>query len=82
MDIASLRDFFMWCSIINGGLYLKCLVVYSIPPCRGWCQRVTARLFGLHPDTVAPILFGLMVLYEILIWVFVLVPWIVLIIMS
>jgi hypothetical protein len=80
MDMALLKEFFMWCTVINLGLFAwtAIMCIYA----KGLMHRVHGKMFGLSPDTINTILYGFLGFYKIVFIVFCLVPWIALTIMS
>jgi hypothetical protein len=80
MDMAILKEFFMWCTIINLGLFIWMAVMCMT--CKGFIQRVHGKMFGLSPEIINSMLYGFLGLYKIVFIVFVLVPWIALTVMT
>lgn len=80
MNIALLKEFFMWCTIINLGLLIWS--AFMCMACKGFIQRVHGKMFGLSPEAINSVIYGFLGLYKIVFIVFVLVPWIALSIMS
>ncbi len=79
MNMALLKDFFMWCTIINLGIFMWSAVMCMAA--KGFIYRVHGKMFGLSQDTVNAMLYGFLGFYKIVFIVFVLVPWIALTIM-
>ena len=75
-----LLNFFMWGTILNFGVLLFSFTVYTCG--RSWVQRIHAKLYGLTPEQVGPIIYRIFALYKILTVIFFLVPWIALRIIS
>ncbi|MBC8202350.1 MAG: hypothetical protein H8E91_00815 [Planctomycetes bacterium] len=75
-----LLNFFMWGTILNFGVLLFSFTVYTCG--RNWAQRIHAKLYGLTPEQVGPIIYRIFVLYKILTVIFFLIPWIALRIIS
>ena len=80
MTLAQLREFFMWCSIINGALLLLSLVVFVAG--REWAYRMHCRFFPMSKDAFVLVLYCGTGLLKILFLVFNLVPWIALLILG
>ena len=80
MNIEFLLNFFMWGTILNFGVLLFSFTVYTCG--RSWVQRIHAKLYGLTPEQVGPIIYRIFALYKILTVIFFLVPWIALRIIS
>jgi hypothetical protein len=49
---------------------------------RGFIHRVHGKMFGLKPEQIDQILYGLLAFYKIMFITFILVPWIALVIMT
>ncbi|MHC4737821.1 MAG: DUF6868 family protein [Planctomycetota bacterium] len=80
MDIAIVRTFFMWCTIINAGLLgLSCLVCAFLSD---WSYRMNNRMFSISRETFNVAFCCFIGLYKIFIIVFNLVPWIALLIIG
>ncbi|HOD83354.1 MAG: hypothetical protein BWX88_02903 [Planctomycetes bacterium ADurb.Bin126] len=80
MTLAQLRDFFMWCTIINGGLLLLTLLVFVAG--RDWAYRMHSRFFPMSKDAFVLVLYCGVGFLKILFLVFNLVPWIALLIVG
>jgi hypothetical protein len=80
MTIDTLREFFMWCTVINLGLFAWTAIMCAT--CRGFIVRVHGKMFGLSEATINSMLYGFLAAYKIVFIVFVLVPWIALSIMA
>jgi len=50
MDIDKLQDFFLWCMIINVGIYL--LVVVALTSMRDFYVKILKKSFGLDEETI------------------------------
>jgi len=79
MNMELLKEFFMWCTIINLGIFMWSAVMCMAA--KGFIYRVHGKMFGLSQDTVNAMLYGFLGFYKIVFIVFVLVPWIALTIM-
>lgn len=80
MNMAILKEFFMWCTIINLGLFTWSAIMCMA--CKGFIQRVHGKMFDLPPETINSMLYGFLGFYKIVFIVFVLAPWIALEIIS
>ena len=80
MTIEQLTDFFMWCTIIGGGLLvvssLLCMALKDV------IAKMHSKMFGMAPETVKPIVYGYIGLFKILWLVFAVIPWIALLIVD
>lgn len=80
MNIAVLKDFFMWMTIINLGLFIWTAVMCIFA--KDFIVRVHGKMFGLSPEKIKGTLYGFLGAYKIVFIVFVFVPWIALIIIA
>ena len=80
MDIATLKEFFMWMTMINFGLFMFSAIMCML--CKGFIQRVHGKMFGLAPETINAFLYGFLGVYKMVFMIFVLIPWIALTIMT
>ena len=74
MNVVLLKEFFMWCMVINLGLFIWTAVMCLTA--RNFILRVHGKMFGLSEDTINAMLYGFLGFYKIVFIVFVLVPWI------
>ncbi len=75
MTIETLRNALLWCGIINYGmLVLWALLVLLVP----WVTRWHAGWFRLSVEQLNAMQYSLIVLYKLLIFLFFLVPYVVL----
>ena len=73
MNVETLRDALLWCGIINGAMLLLWAALLLLAP--GYFRWV-ARLFRLSAEQFDAIQYGLIVLYELGIILFNIVPYI------
>ena len=80
MDIQTLTEFFMWCTILNGGL-----LVYWV----AWCffapnfvYRMQTKWFPIPRETYDVVIYGFLGLFKIVFIVFCAVPYLTLVIMG
>jgi hypothetical protein len=80
MDINSITAFFMWCTILNVAL----LVLSSlICVCAGdWVYRIHSKWFSISRETFNVVIYSFIALYKILVIVFILIPYIALLIVG
>jgi hypothetical protein len=76
MTVEMLRAFFGWCTLLNWGLMLFSLLM--ILAFRGWVFRIHARMFGVAVEDVRKSLYLVMSLYKVAIFLFCVVPYLVL----
>ena len=79
MDLVTLKELFMWMTVINFGLFTWSAIMCIL--CKGFIQRIHGKMFGLAPETINAFLYGFLGFYKMVFMVFVLVPWIALTIM-
>ena len=80
MDVQMLREFFMWCTIINGAM----LTVSSLL-CMGagdWVYGMQSRWFAVSREAFNVIVYGFIGLYKIFFLTFNLIPWVALLIVG
>ena len=80
MDIQTLISFFMWCSILNGGLLTLWTLAFMAVP--DWVYQLQHRWFPIPRETFNTLFYGFLGLFKILFLFFNLVPYLVLIIMA
>jgi len=80
MDIQTLTAFFMWCTILNFAL----LVLSSlICVCAGdWVYRIHSKWFSISRETFNVVIYSFIALYKLLVFVFILIPYIALLIVA
>lgn len=80
MNILVLKEFFMWMTIINLGLYMWSAIMCML--LKDLIVRFHGKLFGLSPEAIKASLYGFLGVYKIVFIVFVFVPWLALVIIS
>jgi hypothetical protein len=78
--MALLKEFFMWCTVLNLGLYIFTAIMSL--GARGFIHRIHGRMFDLNENTINTMLYGFLAFYKIIFFVFCLFPWIALVIMA
>ena len=80
MDITIVRAFFMWCTIINGGLLILSFLVCA---CAGnWVHRMQSKWFPISREAFNVAIYSFIGLYKMFILGFNLVPYVVLVIVG
>ena len=80
MDIDSIRAFFMWCTILNFALLLLSSLICV---CAGdWAFQIHNKLFSISRETFNVAIYSYIGLYKILIIVFIIIPYIALLIIG
>ena len=80
MDIQTLTTFFMWCSIINIGLLFFLAMIYLLVP--DLVYRLQSKFIPISRETFDVVFYSFMGFYKALVLVFVVIPWIALLIMA
>ena len=80
MDIQTLTRFFMWCTIINGGLLLFWIVMFRFAP--NLVYRTQKKWFPGHRETFDVVMYSFLGLFKIVFLVFVAVPYVALLIVG
>jgi hypothetical protein len=76
MSIEVMRDFFLWCTVINYGLLLWWFLFFAFA--HDWIQRIHGRWFRLSREQFDAVHYAGMAVFKIGIILFNLVPFIVL----
>ena len=76
MDIELLTNFFMWCSIVNISLLVLSFLLWLVASDRIYALHGT--WFPMPRQTLNVIFYCLLGLYKIIVFVFNIVPWVVL----
>ena len=80
MDIDTVRAFFMWCTIINGGLLILSSLICA---CAGdWVHRRHSKWFPMSREAFNVAIYSFIGLYKIFVLVFNLVPYVALLIVG
>ena len=80
MDILTLREFFMWCTIINGGLLFFWTTMCAFAP--DLVYRTQRMWFPLSKDVFTVVIYSFLGFFKIFFTVFNLVPYIALLIVG
>ena len=80
MDVQAVTNFFMWCTIINGGIYLLWVGFVIFTP--DFIYRVQSRWFPVSRESFDVMIYGFMGLYKLFFIMFNLVPWLALLIIG
>ena len=74
MSIETIREFFMWCTILNVALLLLSSLICV---CAGdWAYRIHSKLFSISRETFNVAIYSFLGLYKIFVFVFSLIPFI------
>lgn len=80
MDIQTLTSFFMWCSIINGGLFLFWALTHLIAP--NLVYNAQKKFFPMSKETFTVVFYSFIGLFKIIFLIFNLVPYLALLIIG
>ena len=80
MDIQTLESFFMWCTIINGGIYLVWVIFFMFAP--DLVYRIQSYWFPIPRETYNVIIYSFFGLFKIFFILFNIVPYIALLIIG
>lgn len=80
MDIQTLTSFFMWCTIINGGLLLFSTLVMVIMP--DFVYKVQSLWFPIPRQTFDVVIYSFLGLFKVLFIVFNIAPYAALLIIA
>jgi len=78
MDISTLTNFFMWCVIINGGMYV--LSVLACITMSDFMFSLHGKWFNIKREFFNMVLYSYIALYKILLIIFCVVPYIALLV--
>ena len=73
MDVQTLTRFFMWCIIINGGLYVFWAITWILAP--DLVYRTQSRWFPISRETFNLVYYAFLGLFKIVFLVFNVVPY-------
>jgi len=80
MGIDTLTTFFMWCTIINGGLYISCVALVMSSPDFGY--RIHKKFFSISRETFDMVVYAILGFFKIIFLAFNLVPYVALLIIG
>lgn len=78
MDLQILESFFMWCTIINGGIYVIWLIFFMFAP--DFVYRVQNAWFPIPRETYNVVIYSFFGLFKIFFIFFNVVPYVALLI--
>jgi hypothetical protein len=76
MDIEILTAFFMWCSIINIGLLFVSFLLWMVAS--DWIYALQSKWFPMPRQTLNVVFYCWFGFYKIIVYMFNIVPWVVL----
>ena len=80
MDIETLTAFFMWCTIINGAMFVVSAAVCILA--RDFVYRVHSKWFSVPRETINVAIYSFIGLFKIVFIVFNVVPYVALLIVG
>jgi hypothetical protein len=80
MDIHTIRSFFLWCTIMNGGLLIISFLMCACA--RDLIHRIHSTWFPLPKETFTAVIYSLLGVYKIAVIAFNLVPYLALVIIG
>ncbi len=80
MDMQVLTDFFMWCSIINGSIFLIWIIVYGLAP--NLVYKIQGLWFLGSRETFNTLMYALLGLFKLFFLIFNLTPYLALLLMT
>ena len=80
MDIQTLTTFFMWCTIINGALFVLSATICMLAP--GFVYSMQSKLFPLPRETYDLAMYSFLGLFKVLFLIFNVTPFVALLIIS
>jgi len=80
MDIQTLTAFFMWCTIIDLGLFAWAAIWFLLAP--DLTYRIQTKFFAIPRDTFTVIIYTFLGVFKIFILVFNVVPYVALLIVA
>ena len=80
MNIYTLTRFFMWCTILNVALLLLSSLMCICAA--DWAYRIHGKLFSISRETFNVVIYSFIALYKLLVIVFILIPYIALLIVG
>jgi hypothetical protein len=80
MDIETLRQFFLWCTIFGGGMLIVSSLVCTFA--REWVYRMHSRWFPMPKETFNVVIYCFVGLFKILVILFGLIPYLALVVIG
>ncbi len=80
MAIEKLEAFFLWCMLVNIGIYAFTAIATLV--LRDFICKIQAKMFGLSEETTRKSIYMYLAIYKLLITFFNFVPWIVILIIK
>jgi len=78
MDIQFLARFFLWCTVLNGGILLFSFCITMFTSLKEKVYELHGKWFPMSKETFTLAIYLLIGIYKIAIFVFNFIPWVVL----
>lgn len=75
MTIEIIRDFFLYCTLLNFGMMTISVIVLAIPSARKAACKIHSKWFNLKEADINLVWYKAMVLYKVLVLIFCFVPY-------
>ncbi len=80
MDLEMLREFFLWCTLINFGLLMWWFAFLVLA--HDWVYEMHTRWFKISKEAFDAIHYGGMMGFKLFVWLFNVIPYITLLVMA
>jgi hypothetical protein len=80
MDIKTLTTFFMWCTIINGALFIYWVLICKFAP--DFVYRMQSKWVSISRETYNVLMYSFLGLFKIIFLVFIVIPYVALLIIG
>jgi hypothetical protein len=80
MDMPTLTSFFMWCTIINGGILIYSSIFVIFAP--EFMYRIQSKWFPISRESYNVVIYCFLGLFKLLFFFFSLTPWLALLIIG
>ena len=80
MHVEMLRRFFLWCTILNGGLLILSFVICAFA--RDWVYGMHSKWFAIPRGTFDVVIYSFLGVFKIFVLMFNLIPYIALVIVG
>ncbi len=80
MNIEALTRFFMWCTIINGSLFIVWVALYALAP--NLIYRMQTAIFPLPRETYNAVIYSALAFFKLVFIFFNIVPYVALLIIG
>jgi hypothetical protein len=80
MDIIVLKEFFMWCTIINAVLLILSFLMCAF--LGNWVYKIHSKFYTMSKDAFNLVMYSYVSVYQILFLIFCLIPYVALLIIT